>query len=59
MSLELLYEIRKNKKAKCPDCEKGYFVARDDIPVEKQTHFTCNYCGEKYIINYNFKSQKP
>lgn len=55
MSLELLKEIRKNKKAKCRHCGKGYFIARDDLPVENQTHFTCSHCGTDFIINYRFK----
>ena len=53
-ALELLNEIRKNGKAKCYHCNNGYLTARDDIPIEKQTHFVCNACGDMLILNYKF-----
>lgn len=49
-TIKLLKEIRENGKAECPLCNSGYFIARSDIPVEKQTHFECSHCKEKFIL---------
>lgn len=49
-TLNIIKEIRKNKKAQCPLCNSGYFVARADAPVEKQTQFECSNCKEKLIV---------
>ena len=49
-SLKLIKEIRENGKARCPLCQVGNFVARDDIPLEKQTQFQCSNCKEKIIL---------
>ena len=48
---KMLKNIRENGKCECPLCGKGFFIAKKDIPVEKQTHFECSYCKEKYILN--------
>ena len=48
---KMLKNIRENGKCECPLCGKGFFIAKKDIAVEKQTHFECSYCKEKYILN--------
>ncbi len=53
-SLRIINEIRKNGKAHCPLCGNGDFVARNDVPIEKQTQFQCANCKEKIILRIKF-----
>lgn len=54
-TLELLNEIKKNGKAKCYNCNKGYLRARDDIPIDKQKKFVCDNCGEYLFLCFKLK----
>lgn len=49
-SLKLIKEIKDTGTANCPLCNKGNFVARNDVPIEKQTQFQCTNCKEKIIL---------
>lgn len=53
-SLRLVKEIKETGKARCPLCNNGNFVARNDIPIERQTQFQCANCKEKIILRIKF-----
>ena len=50
-TLELIKELRCSGVGKCPLCNKGDFIARKDIQIEKQYIFQCNNCKEKLILH--------
>lgn len=50
--LKILKEIWNSGKAKCPYCEKGYYIALPDYPLKKQKSFSCSVCKEKLDLHF-------
>ena len=36
---KMMNDLKKQGKTKCPLCNKGFFIASADIPIEKQRQF--------------------
>lgn len=46
--------LRQGEPVMCPLCSKGHLKPEHDVPADKASHFKCDYCNEKLILNIRF-----